>query len=287
MRIRTCISIPVFASLCGLTGIAGAHGLMEDPPSREWICGKETQPDQILYGNNAKTPACSTAFKVGDPQAAYNFMGVVTHTWGHSKVTPFPKYVCGSGEFWKGEATPWDAAMDWPATSVSAGPRNIVWNISWGQHFDDTKEFKYWITKADFSFSPAKPPSWDDFEAEPFCTLDYDDTKPNANPNVIADRTAVKFITKCTLPARSGHHVVYGEWGRTEPTIERFHGCFDVQYAGTEVRVPFRPREPQGLSGSRNSPGAAPVGMDLLGRPHKAAPGILPATRTPAPAAKR
>jgi chitin-binding protein len=263
MRINSCLAIPILAALCCAAVSARAHGLIEDPPSREWICGKETQPDQIKFGSNAKTPACSTAFKVGDPQAAYNYMAVVTHTWGHSKVTPPPKYVCGSGEYWKGEETPWDAAMDWPATPVSAGPRNITWNISWGPHFDDTKEFKYWITKSSFVFSPAKAVSWDDFEAEPFCSLDYDDTKPMSNPNVIADKNAVKFITKCTMPARSGHHVVYGEWGRTEPTIERFHGCFDAVYGGTAIRVPFRP----GMSGNLSKPQPDAVGLDALGRP--------------------
>jgi chitin-binding protein len=281
MSINTFLSVSTFAFVvfCGAAVTAHAHGLIEEPPSREWICGKETQPDQIKYGTNAKTPACSTAFKVGDPQAAYNFMGVVTHTWGHSKVTPFPKYICGSGEYWKGEATPWDAAMDWPATPVTAGVKSIIWNISWGPHFDDTKEFKYWITKESFVFSPDKALAWEDLEAEPFCTLDYDDTKPTANPNVIADKTAVKFITKCTLPTRKGHHVVYGEWGRTEPTIERFHGCFDAQYAGgTAIRVPFRP----GMSGRLSAPQADPIGLDALGRPRpQGRPGILPAVPKP------
>lgn len=270
--------ISLLAALCGTAIPARAHGLIDDPPSRMRICGKETTPSQIKYSGDAKTPACSTAFKVGDPMAPYNYMGVVTHTWGRSKVAPLPKYVCGfAGEGWKGAITPWDAAMDWPTNPVSAGPLNITWDIAMGPHFGDTKEFKYWITKNDFAFSPAKELTWDDFETEPFCSLDYDDTKPTANPNVISDRTAVKFITKCTMPARSGHHVVYGEWGRTEPTIERFHGCFDVAYSGTSIRIPFRPREPGSLSGTTT----APMGLDLLGRPRSVAPGILPLPSAP------
>jgi chitin-binding protein len=277
------LSISLLAALGGAAVTAHGHGLIEDPPSRMFLCGKETTPDQIKFTGNAKTPACSTAFKVGDPNAAYNYMGVVTHTWGRSKVSPLPKYVCGfAGEYWKGAITPWDAAMDWPTNPVTAGPRNITWDINMGPHFDDTKEFKYWITKADFAFSPAKELSWDDFETEPFCSLDYDATHPTANPNLVANKTTGRFITKCNMPARNGHHVVYGEWGRTEPTIERFHGCFDAQYGATAIGVPFRPREPQGLSGTGSAPGAGATGMDLLGRPHKAAPGILPAPALPA-----
>jgi chitin-binding protein len=249
-----------------------AHGLIEDPPSRPWICGEETKPDEITYGK-AKTPACSTAFAI-NPVAAYNFMAIVTHSYGRSKADPLPPYVCGyAGEYWKGAETPWDVPMDWPATPVVPGPKAITWNISWGPHFDDTHEFKYWITKSDFVFSPTKALSWDDFETEPFCVLYYDDTQPTANPDIVADKVAAKFKTTCTLPPRNGHHVVYGEWGRTEPTIERFHGCFDAQFGGTPIRVPYRPGAVPRLSGTE----AAAKGLDLLGRPRdRGRPGILP-----------
>lgn len=39
-----------------------------------------------------------------------------------------------------------------------------------------------------------------------------------------------KFHMNCTLPARSGHHVIYAEWGRNQSTNERFHSCIDVAY---------------------------------------------------------
>jgi len=247
-----CVAVPV-----------RAHGLIEDPPSRMWICGEETKPDQIAL-KTAKTPACSTAFAI-NPDAAYNFMAVVNHTLGRSHDNPLPAYVCGyAGEFWKGAETPWDVPMDWPATPMSAGPRTIAWNIVWGPHFDDTHEFKYWITKTDFVFSPTKALAWDDFETEPFCALTYDDTKPDANPDITADKPGNRFLTRCTLPARIGHHVVYGEWGRTEPTLERFHGCFDGQFGGTPIRIPLRPGA-AGLSAAKSDP----VGIDLLGRPRE------------------
>jgi len=270
---RALIPITLLGGALCASAPAGAHGVIEDPPSRMWICGEETKPDQIAL-KTAKTPACSTAFaNAPDPQAAYNFMAVVTHDQGRSKVNPLPAYVCGAaGEFWKGAETPWDVPMDWPATPMSAGPKTITWNIVWGPHFDDTHDFKYWITKADFVFSPTKALAWDDFETEPFCSLTYDDTHPDANPAITADKPGNRFVTRCTLPARSGHHVVYGEWGRTEPTLERFHGCFDGQFGGTPIRVPFRP----GLGG-RSAPQADPVGLDLLGRPRALGrPGVLP-----------
>jgi len=115
---------------------------------------------------------------------------------------------------------------------MSSGLQTITWNISWGPHFDDTAEFRYWITKSDFQFSKTKALSWSDFETTPFCVLNYEDSTPTANPNVISDKAAQKFHTKCTVPARSGHHVIYGEWGRKPPTYERFHGCIDAAFGG-------------------------------------------------------
>lgn len=251
-----------------------AHGVIQSPPSRSWICGGETKPDEIQFGK-AKTPACSTAFKV-NPLAAYNYMAVVTHSWGRAKVTPLPAHVCGfAGEFWKGAETPWDAAMAWPTTPMAPGPQTFTWNISWGPHFDDTKEFKYWITKPGFTFSPAKALTWDDFETEPFCTQEYDDKNPAANPAVSTDKPKSLFHTKCTLPQRNGHHVIYGEWGRTEPTIERFHGCVDASFGATGIE-----RKPAGQGARRAQTGNA-GGADALGRLREGPSGIHPAWRIP------
>jgi chitin-binding protein len=239
-----------------------AHGLMQSPPSRSWICGNDTKMHEVPSGT-AKTPACSTAFNFGK-ESSYNFMAVLTHGLGRSKVTPLPKNVCGfDAEPWNGGKTPWDVAMAWPTTPVTAGPMDITWNISWGNHFDDTDEFAYWITKSNFVFSKDKELTWEDFEAEPFCLLKYDDKTPTANPDIVPDLSKSLFKTRCTLPARSGHHVIYGEWGRRPITYERFHGCIDVAYGGTPIDRPeksLKRIQPAPQSGKR---------IDMLGRSRK------------------
>jgi len=214
-----------------LSATVFAHGLMESPASRNWICGAVTKPDQVANGT-AQTPICGDAFAVNSI-AGYSFMSVLTHNLGRSSVTPLPANVCSfDSETWKGAVTPWDMPIDWPTNPMTSGEQTITWNISWGPHFDDTAEFRYWITKPTFQFSKTKALTWDDFESTPFCVLNYEDSTPNANPNVTADKAAQKFHTKCTLPARSGHHVIYGEWGRKPPTLERFHGCIDGAFGG-------------------------------------------------------
>ncbi len=247
----------------GILGFAATvfgHGVIVNPPSRNFICGMETIPSEVDFGD-PKTPACSTAFAV-NPMAAYNYMAVLTHTWGREEVTPLPENVCGfDGESWNGAKTPWDTAMAWPAAPVSPGPLTITWDISAGAHFADTRDFKYWITKPDFVFSPTRELSWSDFEDSAFCSLPYDDSQPAAQPNVSTEKDKSLFHTRCTLPPRSGHHVIYSEWGRVEPTRERFHGCIDVSYGTSGLGRIAKPK-----SAHLKSIGKAPGWLNLLGR---------------------
>ena len=213
-----------------ISGNAFGHGLMVDPPSRNATCG--LAEDQKPH--NATIPACIEAFQ-NDQNGGYQFMSVLTHDVGRQGVSPLPGNVCGfDSETWdsynNGNTTPWDLPVDWPTSGVQAGPLDITWNISWGPHFDDTEEFVYYITKADFQYQVGTPLAWSDFEATPFCKQTYDDSNPTANPGVIADKGATTFKTSCTLPQRNGRHVIYGEWGRNFFTFERFHGCIDVTF---------------------------------------------------------
>jgi chitin-binding protein len=251
-------SIPVRLAMIFFACAASprADGLMESPPARNWYCGFTTKPDHIAT-NTAQFPACAAAF-AANSMAGYNFMTVVTHSQGRANTTPLPKHVCSfDSETWNGVQTPWDVPMEWPTTPMQSGLQNITWNAFWGAHYDDTRDFSYWITKPDFVFSPAKELTWDDFESEPFCVEMYDDKNPTANPDIVVDKTNIKFTTRCQVPARKGHHVIYGEWGRTESTWQRFHGCIDGQF-GTTALEPKR----AGKSGIRPIKPAS----DVLGR---------------------
>ncbi|BBM04018.1 lytic polysaccharide monooxygenase [Microbulbifer sp. GL-2] len=201
-----------------------SHGLIQEPKSRNQLCGVEIKPDQ------ASGTICEEAF-ASDHLGGYQFMSVLTHTQGRSVVKQLPERVCGfDSETWNGGPTPWDSAIDWPIVNISAGNRKFTWNISWGSHFEDTEEFRYWITKPDFHFQVGVPLRWSDFESEAFCKLDYDDTNPTGNLKIIPDKDNSLFHTYCDVPERSGRHVIYAEWGRNQWTYERFHGCVDVMF---------------------------------------------------------
>lgn len=228
----------LLGALLLLMSSAFGHGLIQDPPSRNWFCGAITKPDQVANGT-AQYPVCGQAFTAPglDQSAGYSFMSVLTHTTGRSGVGPRAN-VCGfNSETWNGAATPWDQPINWPTTPMTSGSRLFTWNISWGPHFSDTDEFRYWITKPTFVFTVGQALSFSDFEDQPFCVLKYNDATPNANPDVIPNPAAATFQTRCNVPARTGRHVIYAEWGRNQWTYERFHGCIDAMFQDSTPTV--------------------------------------------------
>src|SRR5262245_17497013 len=233
-------------ALLGLATGAAAHGLIQNPPARNWFCGAITKPAHVQNGV-AQYPVCGNAFFAPgiEPTAGYSFMSVLTHTQGYSVLGPRTN-VCGfNSETWNGAATVWDQPIDWPTVNLAPGPRRITWNISWGPHFSDTEEFRYWITKPGFQFQVGRPFSFSDFEDAPFRVLTYNDANPTGNPNVVSDPANAKFHTHCTVPQRTGRHVIYGEWGRNFFTFERFHGCIDAVFQGggptVDARIALNP----------------------------------------------
>lgn len=286
-RIRLCIVIAV--ALWGFAGEALGHGLIQSPPSRNWFCGAITKPDEVSNGV-AQFPVCGGAFSL-DQVAGYNFMSVLTHTLGRSVVGPRPN-VCGfNAETFNGGKTVWDMPIDWPTSNITSGPQTFTWNITWGPHFSDTQEFRYWITKPGFQFQVGKPLSFDDFEDQPFCVLTYDDANPGANPNVIPDKAGALFQTKCTVPERSGRQVIYAEWGRNQFTFERFHSCVDVKFQSGPVIDARIQRTPDGAEfvggGIITLDGRGSVGTGLTYRwdVSSVAPGLYTITNPTSPVA--
>ncbi|MDC0714519.1 lytic polysaccharide monooxygenase [Stigmatella sp. ncwal1] len=213
----------------GVVSVGHSHGLIQEPPSRNWYCGVVTKPDEV--GRPGEYAECADAFS-SDPNGGYQFMSVLTHAQGRAVVTPLPPHVCGFGsETWSGGATPWDKSINWPTNNIRAGRQTITWNVTWGPHFDDTKEFRYWMTKPGFVYQVGKPLTWNDFEEAAFCVLTYDDSNPNGNPDISPDKANGLFRTSCNVPQRQGRHIIYGEWGRNHYTYERFHSCVDVVFS--------------------------------------------------------
>jgi len=222
----------VGAALLAFSAMSFGHGYVESPGARNYFCGAVTKPDEVANGT-AKYPACGDAF-AGDFNSGYSYMSVLSHNLGRKVLGPVSKNVCSfDSETFQGNRTPWDKSINWPVNNISGGSQVFTWNISNGPHFDDTSDFRYWITKSNFVYQVGRELTWADFEDEPFCDLPYNDDNPSAYPNVRADKAAARISTSCTIPSRTGRHVIYAEWGREPPTYERFSGCIDVQIGGS------------------------------------------------------
>jgi chitin-binding protein len=78
-----------------LSGALLAHGLIQEPASRNWYCGAITKPDHVANGT-AAYPICGQAF-VADYNGGYQFMSVLTHARGRAVVSPLQAHVCGLG----------------------------------------------------------------------------------------------------------------------------------------------------------------------------------------------
>lgn len=219
------------AVILALSALSFGHGFVDSPGARNYFCGKVTKPDEVANGT-ARYPVCGDAF-ANDFNGGYSYMSVLNHHQGRKVLGPSTKHVCGfDSETWQGGKTPWDNAINWPVNNINSGRQVFSWDISNGPHFDDTSDFRYWITKPGFTYQVGRELTWADFEDQPFCDLPYNDDNPGAYPNVRAEKATAHIHTTCTVPARTGRHVIYAEWGREPPTYERFHGCIDVQIGG-------------------------------------------------------
>lgn len=219
------------AVLLAFSAMSFGHGFVDSPGARNYFCGKVTKPDEVANGT-ARYPVCGDAF-ASDFNGGYSYMSVLNHHQGRKVLGPSTRNVCGfDSETWQGGKTPWDNAINWPVNNINSGSQVFSWDISNGPHYDDTSDFRYWITKPGFVYQVGRELTWADFEDQPFCDLPYNDDNPGAYPNVRAEKATARIHTTCTVPARTGRHVIYAEWGREPPTYERFHGCIDVQIGG-------------------------------------------------------
>src|SRR5690606_19331619 len=101
------------------------------------------------------------------------------------------------------------ARNDWVATPVN-GSQTFTWYNS-AAHA--TLYYRYYITKP--GYNPTQPLSWSDLEL-------IADTGPEAASHYPSHTVS--------LPARSGRHVVYAVWQRSD-SPEAFYACVDVTFS--------------------------------------------------------
>ncbi len=105
----------------------------------------------------------------------------------------------------------------WSKNAVKPGSYTFQWQFT-APHA--SRDIRYWITKADWN--PNAPISRAQFEAQPFCQFAYDNKPP-------VPSTSVRANHPCTLPARSGYHLILSVWDVAD-TVNSFYSVMDANF---------------------------------------------------------
>lgn len=227
---------------------AAAHGSMTDPVSRVSAC----------YAEGPESPqsaACKAAVQVGGAQALYDWNGVRDGNAGGKSRTRIPdgKLCSANNPAYKGLDL---ARADWPSSRMRAGTHTF--------HYKATAphkgSFELHLTKK--GYDPAKPLKWSDLESKPFVKV----TDPKL--------THGEYVFSGKVPARSGRHLIYSVWQRSD-SPEAFYTCSDVVFgksgggaAGAAVKSAPLASAP---TDSQIAAGAAKSSMDMSHHDHQGA----------------
>lgn len=185
------------------TGSAAAHGSMEDPVSRVHAC--------FLEGPEApQSAACKALVAAGGTQALYDWNEVnIPDAGGRSKEIIPDGQLCSAGrDKYRGLDL---ARADWPATEMAAGQHTFRFRAT-APH---KGTFDLYVTKE--GYDPEQPPAWSDLESEPFASA----TDPALEGG--------SYVIDGTVPERSGRHLIYAVWQRSD-SPEAFYSCSDVVF---------------------------------------------------------
>ncbi|MGI5256978.1 lytic polysaccharide monooxygenase [Streptomyces angustmyceticus] len=184
-------------------GPAAAHGSMTDPVSRVSACFAEGP-------ESPKSAACKAAVQAGGTQAFYDWNGVRDGEAGGKSKSRIPdgKLCSANNPEYKGLDLP---RADWPSSAMRAGKHTF--------HYKATAPhkgyFELYLTKS--GYNPARPLKWSDLESKPFAKV--------TDPKLVNG----EYIFDGKVPARSGRHLIYSVWQRSD-SAEAFYTCSDVVF---------------------------------------------------------
>ncbi|WP_428992792.1 lytic polysaccharide monooxygenase [Stenotrophomonas maltophilia] len=114
-----------------------------------------------------------------------------------------------------GQSSHCPSLTDWPTTPIRADARGRYTFEFKAPAPHATREWKFYVTRD--GWQPGSPLRWADLQE--FCTL--------GNVPVSGD----VYKLDCPLPKRSGQHIIYNTWQRSD-SGEAFYTCADVRFEG-------------------------------------------------------
>ncbi|GAA3512387.1 chitin-binding protein [Streptosporangium album] len=204
-------------------GPASAHGAMMVPGSRTYFCWQDglSSTGQIIPIN----PACQAAVDQSGANSLYNWFSVLRSDGAGrtSGFIPDGQACSGGNPGYSGFDLP---NADWPVTHLTSGSQIQFKYNKWAAH---PGWFYLYITKD--GWNPNRALTWGDLESQPFHTADHPDSVGSPGTN------DANYYWNATLPSgKSGRHIVYSVWKRSDST-ETFYNCSDVVFDGGKGEV--------------------------------------------------
>jgi chitinase len=191
--------------LIGVNQSATAHGTITEPASRVYNCYLENP-------ENPQSDACKAAVESSGAQVFYDWNGVRQGNANDNHRT-----VVSDGELCSGGDPSYFGGLDlarndWVAVDVTSGDYTFNWSNT-APHA--TAYVDYYITQESYDIN--SPLYWDN--------LEFICRNGATGPETSSSHT-------CSLPERTGKHIVYSIWQRSD-SPEAFYACVDVSYGGS------------------------------------------------------
>ena len=186
---------------CVAVSVSG-HGYVDSPPSRGFGCksGLNSGCGQVQY----------------EPQSVEGPDG-----WPSGGPADGTLAAAGRANFGQlNEQT----STRWGKTAIAGGVNVFTWRFTAGHR---TRDYRYYITRV--GWNQNAPLGTASFDTMPFCVVDGGMQMP-ANPT----------SHSCTVPTRSGYHVVLAVWDVGD-TAASFYNVIDVTIGGAGATPPTPP----------------------------------------------
>lgn len=206
---------------------ASAHGAMDNPISRSYLCYQEAPENPI-------TDVCQAVVAAGGTQPLYDWMEVnIANAAGNHRTLIPDGQLCSAGrDKYRGLDL---ARSDWPTTTLPSGGSSFT--FEYRATAPHAGGYEFYVTKD--GYDPNQPLRWTDLEDTPFHVED--------SPQLVDGY----YLMEATLPDKQGRHLIYAIWQRTD-SPEAFYACSDVVFGegGDNSAPPSRKDGDGALPGS-------------------------------------
>lgn len=179
-------------ALALVSGGALAHGYVEKPASRAYLCQLKMNTD-----------CGSVQYEPQSIEQKKGFPNQPAIKEGELASASLPQFAPLNRQ----------SISEWYRTDIKPGRNEFIWHNS-AKHA--TTKWQYFITKQDWDVN--KPLTRDAFELTPFCEVD-------GKGEVPGDRS----VHSCNVPQRTGYQVIYAVW-EINNTSNSFYQAIDVNF---------------------------------------------------------